>query len=66
MDWFFYGTAWLFEQLFKVLPSVLQFVDLLFVAILMFGSLYWVYYEYHVKTGKSNYLAEHVKEETVK
>ncbi len=54
----FTGIGEASTNFFKLLPPIGMMVDLMFIALGTFGTLYWIIYESRVSKGSDNYLSK--------
>ena len=62
MTAFFYGIAAFFEFIFKLIEPIGMFIDIIFMALIAFGIIYWLIYEQRLKKGSRNFFADKVEE----
>ncbi|MFI5220051.1 MAG: hypothetical protein ACHQNT_11255 [Bacteroidia bacterium] len=57
MDAVWYGIAAFFEFIFKIIKPIGMSIDMLFFAIGVVGSAYWLWYTVYVKKGGKNFMS---------
>jgi hypothetical protein len=58
MDAVWYGIADFFEFIFKIIKPIGMHIDMLFFALGIIGTIYWLWYTVKVKKGAPNYMSD--------
>ena len=58
MDAVFYGFAHFMEWIFKMIEPIGRYVDVIFILTIAIGSVYWLWYDMHVRKSDDNYMAD--------
>lgn len=57
MNAIFYGFAHLMEMAFKLVEPIGKYVDILFAVTITIGTVYWLWYDMHVRKTNKNFMA---------